>query len=87
MPAPDTFDSLQSAVVSARQREMAVEHLLFKTIEFVEMRHGGLLDYLEESLDHLGDPAHDETKNDDAVRGVARKMISGARHEVGSGEA
>lgn len=81
---PVSENSLQSAVVSARQREMAVEHLLFKTIEFVEARHGGLLDYLEGSLDHLGDPAHDATKNDDAVRGIARKMIAGARHDAAS---
>lgn len=84
-PKPaESLDTLQTAVVAARQREMAVEHLLFKTIEFVEGRHGGLLEYLEGSLDHLGDPAHDATKNDDAVRGIARKMIRGARYETGA---
>lgn len=89
--APESLDMLQTAVVAARQREIAVEHLLFKTIEFVEMRHGGLLDALEASLDHLGDRAHDATKNDDAVRTIARKMIAGARYEstgeTGTGKA
>jgi hypothetical protein len=68
--------------VQARRREIASEHLLFKLIEYVEQRHPGLLDYLEGSLDHLGDPARDETKDDEAVRGIARRMITGARAEV-----
>jgi len=67
--------------VQARRREIASEHLLFKLIEYVEARHPGLLDHLEGSLDHLGDPAHDETKDDEAVRAIARKMIVGARRE------
>ncbi|SEL62325.1 hypothetical protein SAMN05216382_2318 [Sphingomonas palmae] len=67
--------------VQARRREIASEHLLFKLIEYVEAKHPGLLDYLEGSLDHLGDPAHDETKDDEAVRTIARKMIIGARAE------
>jgi hypothetical protein len=64
-----------------RQREMATQHLLFKTMEYVENAHPGLLDFLESSLDYLGDPANDETKDDDAVRAIARKMIEGARAE------
>jgi hypothetical protein len=67
--------------VQARRREIATEHLLFKLIEFVEARHPGLLDWLEDSLDHLGDPAHDGTKDDEAVRTIARTMITGARKE------
>ncbi|WP_294191509.1 hypothetical protein [uncultured Sphingomonas sp.] len=67
--------------VQARRREIASEHLLFKLIEYVEAKHPGLLDYLEGSLDHLGDPARDETKDDEAVRTIARKMITGARAE------
>lgn len=67
--------------VQARRREIASEHLLFKLIEYVEARHPGLLDFLEGSLDHLGDPAHDDTKDDEAVRTIARKMITGARAE------
>ena len=68
--------------IQARRREMAVEHVLFKLIEYVEKRHPGLLDHIEGSLDHLGDPAHDETKDDEAVRQIARKMLAGARHET-----
>ena len=67
--------------VQARRREIAVEHLLFKLIAYVEARHPGLLDDLEDSLDHLGDPAQDDTKNDDAVRAIARRIITGARSE------
>ena len=37
-------------------------------MEYVEARHPGLLDFMEESLDHLGDPASDGTKDDDGVR-------------------
>jgi hypothetical protein len=65
--------------IQARRREIAVEHLLFRTMEYVEAQHPGLLDRLESSLDHLGDPAHDDTKDDDAVREIARRMIAGAR--------
>jgi len=65
----------------ARQREIATEHLLFKMMEFVEDRHAGLLDFLEQSLDHLGDPANDGTKDDEAVRTIARKMITAARKQ------
>lgn len=67
--------------VQARRREIAVEHLLFKTIEYVEAQHPGLLDHLEGSLSHLGDPARDDTKDDEAVRDIARRMIVGARKE------
>lgn len=67
--------------VQTRQREIATEHLLFKLIEYVEGKHPGLLDYLEDSLDHLGDPAPDATKDDDGVRRIARRMIAGARRD------
>ncbi|WP_242138198.1 hypothetical protein [Sphingomonas sp. TREG-RG-20F-R18-01] len=67
--------------VQVRQREIATEHLLFKLMEYVEDKHPGLLDYLEGSLDHLGDPANDGTQDDEAVRGIARKMIVGARKQ------
>lgn len=43
--------------------------------------HPGLLDYLEGSLDHLGDPADGADKDDEAVRTIARRMIHGARRE------
>jgi len=67
--------------VQARRREIAVEHVLFKLIEYVEARDPGLLDFIENSLDHLGDPARDDTKDDEAVRTIARKMVKGARTE------
>lgn len=65
--------------VATRQREIAAEHLLFKLMEYVEAKHPGLLDFLEGSLDHLGDPATDATKDDAGVRTIARRMIAGAR--------
>ena len=64
-----------------RQREIATEHLLFKLMEYVEARHAGLLDFMEQSLDHLGDPATDDTKDDEAVRQIARGLIMGARKQ------
>ncbi|EAU43011.1 hypothetical protein FP2506_09216 [Fulvimarina pelagi HTCC2506] len=67
--------------VMARQREIASEHILFKLIEYVENQHPGLLSFIEDSLDYLGDPANDDTKDDEAVRHIARKMIAGARRE------
>ncbi|AIT07372.1 MULTISPECIES: hypothetical protein [Sphingomonas] len=67
--------------IRTRQREIATEHLLFKLMEYVEARHPGLLDYMEHSLDHLGDPAGDGSKDDDAVRTIAQRMIVGARAE------
>jgi hypothetical protein len=65
--------------IRTRQREIATEHLLFKLMEYVEARHPGLLDEMERSIDHLGDPAGDGSKDDDAVRAIARRMIAGAR--------
>jgi len=67
--------------VQARRREIATEHLLFKLMEYVEARHPGFLDFAESSLDHLGDPARDGTKDDEAVREIARRMLRGARVE------
>jgi hypothetical protein len=67
--------------VQARRREIAVEHVLFKLVEYVEAKHPGLLDHIESSLDHLGDPAKDESKDDEAVREIARKLIASARSE------
>ena len=67
--------------IRTRQREIATEHLLFKLMEYVEDRHPGLLDVMERSLDHLGDPAGDGSKDYEAVRAIARRMIAGARAE------
>lgn len=73
--------ALFDSATQARQREIAAEHILFKLIEYVESRHPGLLDFIEGSLDHLGDYARDETKDDEAVRTIARKLLDGARRE------
>ncbi|VWX54174.1 hypothetical protein [Novosphingobium sp. 9U] len=67
--------------VLTRRREIAVEHVLFKLMEYVEQREPGLLDFIEASLDHLGDNAKDATKDDEAVREIARQMVAGARRE------
>jgi hypothetical protein len=74
-------DTQADLATEARRREMAAEHVLFKTIEYVESKHPGLLDFIEGSLDHLGDYARDETKDDEAVRAIARKLLNGVRRE------
>ncbi|MEP9400323.1 hypothetical protein [Sphingomonas sp. VNH70] len=70
---------MSDATIKTRHREIAVEHLLFWTMRYVERRLPGLLDSLEISLDKLGDPAHGPDKDDEAVRHIASKMIAGAR--------
>jgi len=70
---------MRDDIIRTRQREIAAEHLLFKLIEYVESRDPGLLDFLEGSLSHLGDPARDDSKDDEGVREIARRMIAGAR--------
>jgi hypothetical protein len=75
----DDFEALEAAMIEERRREIAVEHLLFQMMGYVERQHPGLLDHLEASLDHLGDPGVGEEKDDEAVRDIARKMIAGAR--------
>lgn len=65
--------------VQARQREMAAEHILFQLVQHVEGQHPGLLDRIEASLDHLGDPAKDGTADDEAVREIARRFVASAR--------
>ena len=72
---------MSDAATQTRQREIAAEHILFKLVEYVEAQHPGLIDFVEGSLDHLGDPAHDDTKDDEAVRAIARKMLAGARRQ------
>ena len=68
-------------IADARRREMAIEHLLFGTIRFVAHRHPELLDELDRSLDHLWDKADDDTRDDDAVRDVARRFIKSLKAE------
>ncbi len=72
-------DDLTAKTTEARQREIAVEHLLFKTMEYVERIHPGLLDAMDKTLDHLWDHADDDTRDDEAVREIARRMIRSAR--------
>ncbi len=74
-----TSHSASDQVVDANRREMAIEHLLFGTIRFVAQRHPGLLDELDQSIDHLWDKAHDETRDDEAVREIARRFIKSLR--------
>jgi len=73
---------LKEAVASERQRELAVEHLLFHTLVYVERQHPGLVDHLEGTLDRLGDRAQDETKDDDAVKDVARLFLESLRRSA-----
>lgn len=68
-------------IVAARHRELAVEHLLFGTLQFLAGRDPALLDALEGSLDHLWDKAEDASRDDEAVRGVARRFIRSLRRE------
>ena len=76
--SPDT-DAAKLA--DARRREMAIEHLLFGTLRFLAHRHPELLDDLDGSLTHLWDKADDGTRDDEAVRDVARRFIKSLRAE------
>ena len=78
MTAADTPADL---AVEARRREIAAEHVLFKLIEYVESKHPGAIDFVERSLPDLGDYARDGTKDDEAVRAIARRMLTGARRQ------
>ena len=68
-------------IAETRHREMAIEHLLFGTIRFVAHRHPELLNELDASLDHLWDKADEDTRDDEAVRDVARRFIKSLRAE------
>lgn len=70
---------MSDALTETRHREIAVQHLLFWTMRYVEGQHPGLLDALKASLDKLGDPTPGSDKDDNAVRHIAAKMIAGAR--------
>lgn len=74
-------DTDAGRIAEARRREMAIEHLLFGTIRFVARRHPELLGELEASLDHLWDKADDDTRDDEAVRAVARRFIKSLHAE------
>ncbi|MHC2090152.1 hypothetical protein [Methylobacterium sp. CM6244] len=75
--APHTPTS--DKIADANRREIAIEHLLFGTIRFVSQRHPDLLDELDRSVDHLWDKAHDDTRDDEAVREIARRFINSLR--------
>jgi hypothetical protein len=75
----DTESRPSDSAVQARQREMAAEHILFHVVQHVEAQHPGLIDRIEASLDHLGDPGKDGTADDEAVREIARKFLASAR--------
>jgi hypothetical protein len=74
-------DAPTDPALDARRREMAIEHLLFGTIRFVAARHPELLGELEGSLDHLWDRGEAETRDDEAVREVARRFLKSLRAE------
>ncbi len=74
-------DTDAGRIAEARRREMAIEHLLFGTIRFVARRHPELLGELEASLDHLWDKADDDTRDDEAVRAIARRFLKSLHAE------
>jgi len=76
-------DSLMASDAEARHRELATEHMLFQTLIYVEKQFPGLFDHLEGSIDRLGDHADDDTKDDEAVREVARRFVQGLRRAGG----
>ena len=80
MTKPDP-DPEASQIADTRHREIAIEHLLFGTIRFVANRHPELLDELNGSLAHLWDKADDDTRDDEAVRHVARRFIKSLQAE------
>jgi hypothetical protein len=77
----DTDQSPSTSAVQARQREMAVEHILFHVVKHIEAQQPGFVDTIERSLNHLGDPGKDGTGNDQAVREIARKLLASARKD------
>lgn len=72
-------DTSTTPSAETRHRELAIEHLLFGTIKRLATNDPGLLGELEESVDHLWDHAADETRDDEAVRAVARRFIKSLR--------
>jgi len=78
---PEEIAEIEAEIADERRRELAVEHLLFGTLRFLAQRHPELLDELEGSIEHLGDSADDETKDDEAVREIARLFLQSLRAE------
>ena len=79
--ATDPSTAAAARIADARHRELATEHLLFGTIRFLAQEHPELLNTLEASVDHLWDKADDDTRDDEAVREVARRFLKGLRAE------
>ena len=75
--------SLQQSGAEARHRELATEHMLFQTLVYIEKQFPGLFDHLESSIAHLGDHASGDTKDDEAVRDVARLFVQALRKSHG----
>lgn len=76
-------ETLRASGAEARHRELATEHLLFQTLVYIEKQFPGLFDHLEGSIANLGDHASDETKDDEAVRDVARLFVQALRKSHG----
>lgn len=76
-----TPDTEAGKIAEARRREMAVEHLLFGALRYMAHRDPGLIAELESSLEHLWDNADDGTRDDEAVRAIARKFIKSLKVE------
>ena len=66
-------------ITKTRQRELAIEHLLFQTIRELARERPDLLDKLEASLPHLWDNGPKNSHDDEAVRDIARTFIRSLR--------
>ena len=62
-----------------RHRELAIEHLLFQTIRELAAEKPDLLDKLEASISHLWDNGPKHSRDDEAVRAIARTFIRSLR--------
>ena len=62
-----------------RHRELAIEHLLFQTIRELARERPDLLDTLEASVAHLWDNGPKDSRDDEAVRSIARTFIRSLR--------
>ncbi len=82
-PHSSLGETLVESAATARHRELAAEHMLFQSLLFMEGRNPGLFDHLDASIANLGDMADDDTKDDEAVREVARKFVQGLRRAAG----
>ena len=56
--------------------------MLLWTLLYIERQFPGLFDHLDQSIEHLGDNADDDTKDDEAVREVARRFVQGLRRSA-----